>query len=360
MNAVPRRLFVNGRFLAGPVTAVNAVAAELTAALARSEGRWQVEVAVPPELAAAASDRGLPHRVIGRGGGIGWEQRDLPALRREGVVAGFFNTVPLRGTGYVTMLHDAHVFTTPRSYGRATGTWRRLLSRRAGARGNHLLTVSEHSRNELLEIGLGAPERIGVVHCGLGEVGRVDPDPGLRDRLGLAPRRYCVALASLLPHKNIDLLLRAFAHPALAGTRLVLVGKSTREDFIAAGHRPGPNVLFAGFVSDAELAALYQTALAVCMPSLEEGFGLPALEGMASGCVAVVSDRGALPEVVGEAGLILPASAPAAWVAALAALARDPARRETLERAGRARAAAFTWDEAAARMLAHLDRWFAG
>lgn len=355
-----RQLFINGRFVGGGATAVNAVARDLTRALAaiRSD-RWNIGVAVPADQKEAAQALECPVRVIGRHSGIAWEQLDLPALRHEGVVAGLFNTVPLWGRGYVTMLHDAHVFSTPGSYGMATRLWRQTLSRRAGRPGNAVITVSQHSRDALLRHGIGNPERIGVVPNGLGPVGTLDPDPGVFETLNIdATLPYCVALSSLLPHKNIAVLLRAFADPGLAGVTLVLVGKAGATEFHAAGHEVPSSVRFAGFVSDAELAALYGNALAVCMPSTEEGFGLPALEGMALGAPALVSDCGALPEVVADAGLVLQAHDADAWVGAINKLRNEASLRADLARKGRARARAFTWTQAAQTFMDHLDRWY--
>ncbi len=353
-----RRLILNGRFLAGPGGAVNAVARDLSMALSRAPGGWDIRLAVPPALAGVAEDLGLPVQVPGRRSGIAWEQLDLPKARRDGVVAGFFNTVPLRGRGYVTMLHDAQVFTTPHSYGRATRHWRRLLSRQAGRPGNHVLTVSEHARKALLAQGIADASRIGVVPNGLGAAGQAGADRRLHDALDLRDGRYCVALATLLPHKNIPLLLEAFADPDLHDIALVLVGSTPRAAFEAAGHPLPANLHFPGFVSDAELAGLYQGALAVLVPSLDEGFGLPALEGMAHGAAALVAGCGALPDVVGEAGILLPPDQPKRWVAAIAALAQDAGQRARLRQAGQARAGKFTWDASAATLLRHLDRWY--
>jgi len=357
---MPQRLYINGRYIGGGTTAVNAVARDLTHALcAASSAQWDVSVAVPPDLKDAALEQGLPVTVVGRRSGILWEQLDLPSLRHSGVIAGFFNTVPLSGRGYVTMVHDAHVFSTPASYGRATRLWRQRLSRQAGRAGNAIVTVSEHSRAALLAYGIGLPERIGVVPNGLGPVGKLEPDSAIFEKIGVqrdAP--YCVALSSTLPHKNIGLLLRAFAQPELSGVKLVLIGKADAADLQAAGHDVPPAAVLGGFVSDAELAALYTNALAVCMPSTEEGFGLPALEGMALGAAALVSDRGALPEVVGTAGVILPADDATAWSTAILRLIDRPAERAALVIAGRARARAFTWEAAAQKFLGHLDNWY--
>ncbi|MEM0905751.1 MAG: glycosyltransferase family 1 protein [Pseudomonadota bacterium] len=356
-----RRLIVNGRFLAGAPTAVNAVARSLTKALAAWEGAnsWQVTVAIPPAAEAEAARDNLPYEVVGTRNGIGWEQVDLPAMRRHGVVTGFFNTVPLIGKGYVTMLHDAQVFTAPQSYGRPTRAWRQLLSRRAGARGNRLLTVSDFSKDELVRLGIAPAERIGVVHNGLGAVVRETPDRSIITRLDLSERSYGLALSSRLPHKNIDLLFKAFADTRLTTCPLVLFGAPGRADFEAAGFAVPQNVMFAGRVSDAELAALYAAALAVLTPSTTEGFGLPPLEGMAHGTPAVVAPCGALPEVVGDAAHYATPDDPLAWADAVVALRNDSDLWADLARRGRERASDFTWERAAEVTLAHLSGWFA-
>ncbi|MGI3170905.1 glycosyltransferase family 4 protein [Pseudooceanicola sp. C21-150M6] len=353
------KLLINGRFLAGEATAVNAVARDLSRALIEAPGRWDIALAIPPGLADTARDLGLPARVTGTRDGIAWEQRDLPRLRKEAVIAGFFNTVPLIGSGYVTMLHDAHVFTTPASYSLPTRLWRQLLSRRAGAAGNYVCTISDYSRDSLLTCGIGSPDRLAVVPNGIGGAGLAAPDRTVLDRLGLTGRDFVVGLSSLLPHKNIGVLLQAFADPALADMQLVLFGKADRAAFEAAGHSIPDNVTFAGFVSDAELAALYDAAVAACIPSTEEGFGLPALESMAHGTPAIVAPCAALPEVVGQTGLYASATDPGEWVAAIRRLAgEEPGLRASLSEQAKERAEGFSWAASARAFLTALDGWF--
>lgn len=358
-----RRLLINGRFLSGPITAVNSVAKELSIALyqasLRQDHGWTVELVVPRALESKAWALGIPVRSHGRLSGIFWEQLELPLLRREGVVLSLFNTVPVLGRGYTTMLHDANVMKTPESYGRLTRKWRKFLSMRAGGEGNRILTISEYSLMSLLDCGVGHPEMYGIVPNGLGQVGRVQADHRIFSRLGLhAGAKYCVGLSSLLPHKNIEVLLRCFARREMAGTDLVLFGKATAADFRSLGYPVSDNVHFAGFVTDAELAALYRGALAVCVPSREEGFGLPALEGMAHGAVALVAPNGSMPEVVADAGLYAHADQPDAWAEQIQLLAKDRALTQSLRTAGRKRAAEFTWDASAARAFDLLNRWY--
>jgi glycosyltransferase involved in cell wall biosynthesis len=110
-----------------------------------------------------------------------------------------------------------------------------------------------------------------------------------------------------------------------------------------------------GYVSDADLPALYSGALAVVLPSLYEGFGLPALEAMACGAPVVAANSSALPEVVGSAGLLVDPRDASGLAEALRRLATEPGLREQLARAGPARAATFTWERAARETLAVLE-----
>lgn len=357
-----RKLLINGRFLSGAPTAVNVVARELSNALyqhaAQHTNDWTVELVVPNTLVERAQSLPMPVRGVGRLSGISWEQLELPRLRKEGVILSLFNTVPLLGRGYITMLHDAHVMTSPESYRPYTRIWREILSRRAGCKGNYLLTPSEYSKSSLLKHGVGLQSKFGIVPNGPGNVGRAEADHGVFDRLDFdADAPFCVGLSSMLPHKNIAVLLRAFARPEMAKINLVLFGKAAREDFVASGHHVPENVHFSGYVTDEELAALYDRALAVCVPSREEGFGMPALEGMARGAIAVVSPCGALPEVVGDVGLIADPDRPEEIAAHIFKIARDFDYANDLKARGRARAKAFTWEASAAKAFGYIDAW---
>ena len=220
-----------------------------------------------------------------------------------------------------------------------------------GRRNRGLLTVSCFSREELDHFGVAAAARIRVNHNGCDHVLRLVPDATKVESAGLAGRRYVVALANTQPHKNIAVLLEAFASPALADVTLALFGPARREDFERCGLQVPPNVRFLGFVSDEQLAGLLREAAALAFPSTTEGFGLPPLEAMALGCPTVVAPCGALPEVCGDAALWADAHDPAQWVRQLRRLCEDAELGDALRRRGRAHAAQFTWQRAAHRLL---------
>ena len=351
-----RTIIINGRFLTDPNSAVNAVALNLTKALTASADRsgWKVRLGVPKPLENHA--RQLTDAVIsiGQMTGAAWDQVYFPQMRPYGVPVGLFNSVALRGRGYVTMLHDAHVFRTPQSYGFTVRKWRQILSKRAGVVGNRVLTVSEHSKQALLDLGIGKEDTIGVVPNGPSAVIITPPDPRILNRLGLhAGQPFCLGFSSLLPHKNIPFLMAVFREQHLKDVPLVLVGGTSKADFEKAGVPVPDHVRFAGRCTDAELAALYQAARTVAIPSLEEGFGLPALEALYFGKHPVVSPFGALPEVVGNAGRVVELDT-TDWAEHIAEVCNQVDANTDI---AKQQADRFTWSAAADLVWQHLDRW---
>ncbi|MCA8976041.1 MAG: glycosyltransferase [Planctomycetes bacterium] len=169
---------------------------------------------------------------------------------------------------------------------------------------------------------------------------------------------YLLHIGHLEPRKNIDIVLRALARiPAARRPDLELVGRDAgSERRLARLVRKldlGTRVRFRGVLADDQIHALYAGARAVVVPSVYEGFGLCALEGLAFGRPTLVADAGALPEVVGDAGTVLPATDAAAWAAAIESTARDEVGAVAQRRA---RAAASTWSSAADLTLATWRR----
>ena len=182
------------------------------------------------------------------------------------------------------------------------------------------------------------------------------PGDGATPVLGLEPRSYVLFVGTVEPRKGVDVLVAAHAalrrkgHPDL---RLVIAGPP------GWGETPsldGPGVVAPGLIDDVTLDALYRGAAALAVPSRSEGFGLPALEAMARGCPVVASNAGALPEVVGDAGLLVPTGDAKALAGALDRLLADDALAASLGAAGHRRAATFTWS---ASIAAHLTAYHA-
>ncbi len=249
-------IVINGKFLTAGPTAVHAVALELSRALISSHDTADMMIAMPRSKVYRADAIELPIRKIGPLNGILWEQGTLPLALKNDFLLNLCNMTPLLVRNAMTMVHDAQVFTTPRSYGQRRSAWARQHIRLAGRLQRGLLTVSEFAKSELVALGIAPPERIHVIHNGVDHVLRVPPDDEILASHNLNPRRFALALANTQPHKNIGVLLRAFVQPELAELTLVLAGSATAADFAARGYPVPPNVIFVGYVSDGEMRSL--------------------------------------------------------------------------------------------------------
>jgi glycosyltransferase involved in cell wall biosynthesis len=165
-------------------------------------------------------------------------------------------------------------------------------------------------------------------------------------------------MGTIEPRKNVTTLLRAYAELVTRkpdAPPLVLAGRVVPacQDVLSAIEQPplAGRVRAVGYVSGAERERLYRDASVLVMPSLDEGFGMPAVEAMTIGLPVVVSDRGALPEVVGDAGLLIDPEDPGAIAAAIERVLDSPELAARLSDAGKARARRFTWDASAATLV---------
>jgi glycosyltransferase involved in cell wall biosynthesis len=177
----------------------------------------------------------------------------------------------------------------------------------------------------------------------------------VRRKYHLGQQPFVLSVGTIQPRKNYRRLIQAFASldPALT---LVIVGSKgwTYADVFAeiTRHRLDERVHILGFVADDDLPALYSAASLFVYPSLYEGFGLPVLEALACGTPVVASNQSALPEVVGEAGLLIDPENVEAMAVAMTHALNDTSLRQNLAAAGPARAGQFTWQDMAGQLLA--------
>jgi glycosyltransferase involved in cell wall biosynthesis len=251
----------------------------------------------------------------------------------------------------VTLIHDAHVYLTPASHSRSFEAWYRFALPRIAAAAAKIVTVSNYSRERLIEHGVVAADKIEVAPNGGDHLLGVSSDPAVVRRLGLERRGYVLAQANAQAHKNINRLFDVVRGPGLGAMKLVLAGPDGRAAFAARGVTAPEEVIFAGYVSDGELRALYENAACLAFPSLTEGFGLPPLEAMSLNCPAIVAPCGALPETCAAGALYIPPDDTDAWAEALRGMAFDNSPREALVARGRANVEGFRWIDSAQRFL---------
>ena len=170
---------------------------------------------------------------------------------------------------------------------------------------------------------------------------------------GLTPDRpYILTVGNVQPRKNLIRLIEAFTELVSARGHdldLVVVGprRFRSEDIVRSGERVSHRVRFTGYVTDRQLAACYRCSTAFVLPSLYEGFGLPALEALAHGVPTACSDAGALPEVCGTAAIMFDPHSVEAIVEALDRVLMDTSLRQRLSSEGPKRADEFSWQRTA-------------
>ena len=268
---------------------------------------------------------------------------------------------PLRGAKrHVITVHDLTFLHYPQFLTADSRRYYNLQIEAAVRRADHILVDSQSTRADLIRMLNVKPERI-TVHL-LGVDSRFCPLPphlleANRRALNL-PDRYLLFVGTFEPRKNILGLLQAYqiVCQRLADVpALLLVGRRGwlfDETMAAIEHlHLSSRVTLREDITDEWLPTVYNQASALVMPSFYEGFGFPALEAMACGTPTIVSDRSSLPEVVGDAGLLVNPDDPAALAAALERALTDADWRAAARRAGLERAAAFTWERTAAIAL---------
>jgi glycosyltransferase involved in cell wall biosynthesis len=250
---------------------------------------------------------------------------------------------------FVITIHDLTFLDRPEWYPLAVALYKRAMFRAALAKGPAaVVCVSAHSRARFAAWAPRYPaERVRVIHPGLAlPPPRTDVE---------AADRFLLTVGAIEPRRNHLTLLDAFQRARARGLRLrwIVVGRTHYQGGpILERLRAAPGVDVRGWVSDAELERLYRGARLVALPSHHEGFGFVPLEAMARGVPTAVATGSALDETAGDAALRVDPADPAAWADALERLDGDHALRAELVERGRARAAGFTWERAAA---AHVD-----
>lgn len=298
---------INGRFLTQTLSGVQRYAREQVSAmdhLIRSDtllrAGWRWRLLVPPGVACDLDLRAIEVKAVGTGGGHRWEQFDLVRATSGSRLLCLANSGPILHRDKLVVIHDAAVFRMPRNYG-----WRYRLTHRALgrilARTGRIGTVSAFSRRELAQVLGRREDAIVLAPNGCDHfIGR-ERDDAVLGKLGVQPGRYFLFVGSPAPSKNLSVLLQAFARLGRADAKLVVAGSLAPGVFGGSGMATAPGVVPAPGRSDAEIAALYAHAAAHVFPSLYEGFGIPPLEAMASGCRVIASDIPVLREVCGEA-----------------------------------------------------------
>lgn len=290
-----------------------------------------------------------------------WEQIILPQkLQRGEILWSPANTGPIAVADQVVTIHDISPLDQPAGFTFPFRTWYRILLPLLARRARLVIADSEFSRKRIVQRLRIDPGNVEAVPCG------VDHDhffpraseevAAVKEKYAL-PDLYLLTVGALERRKNHARLFHAWerALPEVDDLSLIVLGSSARPfRQLAFDHSPG-RVQFIPSVEEEDLPSLYSGALALVYPSLYEGFGLPVLEAMACGTAVIVSNAGALPEVVGEAGWLVDPLNLEDITQAIIQIVSEPGLREDCASRGLSRAKDYSWEGTAAQVFDLLE-----
>lgn len=279
-----------------------------------------------------------------------------------------YTAPPLAPCAVVATIHDLSFEHLPGTFNRRSRAQLRLTVRRTARNAAQILTLSDFSRRDVIETYVIDPDRVAVTPAAAPahfrpvtnetELRRIRATYGIE-------RDYILALGSIQPRKNLVRLINAYsslwkARPDLAMPQLVIAGKRgwlegetmRAAESSAAAHE----MRFTGYVVEADLPALFSGAMCFAYPSYFEGFGLPVLEAMQCGTPVMAANRTSLPEVAGDAAVLVDPFDETAIADALRELIENPDCRADLRVKGIERARAFSWQQTARLTLQAYER----
>lgn len=321
----------------------------------------------PAHLGRHAGNPRVTERHIPGGGKMAWDQLRIPAAaRRDGVDLLFHPkfTVPFFTRRKTVMtIHGASWFVRPDLYpNKLDLAYIKAVMPFYCRKADFIIANSDLTRDDFIRILKVPPEKIRTVRLGTSDRFRLVREPDVlaaaRAKYQL-PEKFILSVIKYDPRKNFKHLIAAFRLlrqriPA----KLVVTGIGCEkyiEEYKLAEDGTAQDVTFLGWVDQSDLPALYSLAVCHFFPSVYEEFGIPTCEAMACGCPPVVSSTGALPEIAGDAGLIVDPFNPPVMADALESMWTDDARRAEFSRRSLERATIFTWDRCAAETLDVLN-----
>ena len=358
------RIAVDARPLAAPLTGIGRYTRALLDAMVEQGHQWflysdrplQVSLPENPRLWVRHGDA-----LGGTPGSLRWAQWQYTRWAVQDVVDLFWSPrhhLPLRlnkRIASVVTIHDLVWRQFPETM-RPKNLWlERALMGPSIRKADRVICVSRFTASEVSRYYPSAVGKCQVIHEAAEE------DIAVARPAGNLPPDYLLFVGTLEPRKNLPRLLKAYARlrEDAAIPPLVIVGGGGwgGEDLpgLVASLELADRVVLCGYVSDAELQAIYAGARCLLMPSLYEGFGLPVLEAMQHGVPAIASSTSSLPEVVGDAGLLINPYSEAELASAMARMVHEPGLRADLSIRSAARAAEFSWRRAAEDTLALFE-----
>lgn len=344
-------IIINARFLTQEVTGVQRYAIEISRELKK----------LCPDIVFVAP-RNIKNieiadelDVIGFGflSGHLWEQIELPFFLNKNddcLVVNLCNTAPILYKKKMVVIHDVAFERFPENFSFSFRLLYKLMIPILMRSSDFVVTVSEFSKKEIIDIYGALSDAIGCIPCAVGS----DFIP----IFGNIKQPIILAVSSLSPQKNFKSLIKAFTSIESPEVVLTIVGDSHKNfssnDFLSE-IEGNPNIKMLGRVSDKDLINLYSSALCFVYPSFYEGFGLPPLEAQACGCPCLVANAASLPEVLGDSALFCDPHSIEDIESKLRLIIEDEVLRMDLTKKGKANVNRFSWNKSALKMKKMID-----
>lgn len=351
MPAIVPDIAINGRFLTQMMTGVQRFAIETVHAIdALLDDPVYAALRGHVELQSPRSGRDFPLKNIrlertGLSSGYLWEQIEFPMRSVGKLQLNLAMLGPVLKSHQILVIHDTSTKAMPEVFSKSFVLAYDLIIPNAARRADLVVAVSGFSRSEMQKYYGLDPDRVPICYEGSDHILRHKADDSILDRLGLRDRPYFLGCGIYAKNKNLAGTFAAFQKANLDNAVFVATGKRRADVHDKVATIVDDRLIDAGLISDGQLRALYEHALALVYPSSYEGFGLPPLEAMQCGCPAIVSDHPVLVEIGGDATLRCPIDDIDSLANAMSAVYSDPALRQSLIRKGHERAQLFTWDK---------------
>lgn len=351
------QIYVNGRFLSHKMDGIGRFSVEICKQLQKLGLNFKIVI---PNWLDYENREGFELVKFGNLKSHFWEQVDLPRfLKRRGkpLLVNFSGLGPLFYRNQIITIHDLSFYANKTWFSKAYTLAYGFATPIVAKNSKKIFTVSNFSKSEIIKFLKVEEAKIQVIYNAVdNELGnRLRPTEISEPLLPIIKNKYILAVSSIDPRKNLQRLIDSFLKLGLADYKLVLVGK-TSSHFNIDLSSDNQNVVFTGFVTDADLSALYKNCEFFIYPSLYEGFGIPPLEAMKSGCAVIASDIPSLQEVCAEAVLYVDPYDTEDMKNKMLEIITNTDLKKELKARGTTRSRFFTWEDSGKKVINHIKQ----
>ena len=352
------KIYINGRFLTQKITGVQRVAHEIVKQLDNVNAGMEIIILVPKNtLQNIEIDfKNIKIKEIGFLKGHLWEQLELPLYAINDLLINFCNTAPLFKKNQIVYIHDAAVYSRPTGYSKNFVRWYKLLYFCTSKFARKIMTVSDFSKDDLIKHLPNLKDKITVSHIAVDHMDNVGFDDSVLSENGLKENQYLLAVSSMHPNKNFNLIIKTLEEMENFNGQIVIAGGQNTKVFSNTFVKKNPNVKFVGYVTDEQLKSLYSKARAFIFPSHYEGFGLPPLEAMGLGCPVIASTAASIPEVCEEAAIYFNPESSVELKECINKIYKDDQIVEEMRHKGLKRKETFSWEQTTKILLNELKK----